>query len=403
MKKRYKGEGTVGFNPQRNNYVARFSYVDPTTGRLKRKSFSARSAQEALRRGKQWKSDVEHGLLPNRETCTVSEWLDFWLENYAKVKVRPKTYTKYESCLRCYIKPYMGAMLIRKVTGIQVQHLLRKLLQTGGRKGQGISTSTVNATRKYMSAAFDQAVKDGIVKINVVASTVAVRQIKRGIRVLTVDEAQTLTEASKNYKSDIYGQVPYMMISLALDTGMRLGELIALRWDCVDLANGLIYVRYATDSTSPSLERLDPKTQHSVRQIALFQRTIQSLTDYRAWQESQKEAIGDKWHDHDLVINNLFGGIVNPGNFCRRVFKPLLRQTGIGTDVRFHDLRHTHASHLLAAGVNPKIIQERLGHSTIAMTLNTYSHLLPNTQKAAIQKVEEANDGKASDDKPRDS
>ncbi|MEN6623846.1 MAG: site-specific integrase [Smithella sp.] len=386
--KRFRGEGTVAFNPNRNNYEARFSYIDPATGQTKRKSFSGKTAQEALRRGKRWKVDVDQGLLPNRESCTVWEWMDFWLRNYQEQTVKPKAYDKCESSLRCYVKPRLGAMPIRKLTGIQVQQLLNDLLQTGGRKGAGLSTSTVNGTRKYLRAAFDQAAKNGIVKTNVVAGTVAIRQVKKGIRVLTVEEAKALVDAAKTFKADIYGKVPYMLLSLALDTGMRLGELIALRWNCVDLIKSRIYVKYSTNSSKPSLKLDETKTKQSVRQVALFQRTIQDLRAYQSWQEAQKEVLGDKYHDHGLVITNIFGGILSPANFSRRVFKPLLCQTGIGTDVRFHDLRHTHASHLLAAGVNPKVIQERLGHSTIAMTLNTYSHLMPNMQAEEIKKVE---------------
>ena len=386
--RRYRGEGTVAYNPSRSNYVARFSYIDPATGQTKRKSFTGRTAQEALRRGKRWKADVDQGLLPNKESCTVWEWLEFWLANYQQTTVKPKAYKKCESSLRCYVKPYLGAMPIRKLTGIQVQQLLTTLRQNGGKRGAGLSTSTINATRKYLRAAFDQALTNGIVKTNVISGTVAIRQIKRGIRILTEAEAHDLVEAAKTYKSDIYGQVPHMMLSLALDTGMRLGELIALRWDCINLAGAVLYVRYSVDSSAPKLEFADPKTAQSVRQISLFRRTVDALTSYQVWQERQKSELGDKYSDHGLVLTNLFGNLLNPANFCRRVFKPLLRLTGIGDNVRFHDLRHTHASHLLAKGVNPKVIQERLGHSTISMTLNTYSHLLPHMQSDAIKMLD---------------
>lgn len=115
MAKRFRGEGTVAFNAERNNYEARFSYLDDKSGKLKRKSFSGKTASEALRRGKQWKKEVENGLLPNFEKVTLWEWLEFWLENYVKNIVREKTYEKYESCLRCYIKPSLGNWEIRKI------------------------------------------------------------------------------------------------------------------------------------------------------------------------------------------------------------------------------------------------------------------------------------------------
>jgi integrase len=388
VSKRFRGEGTVAYNECRQNYVARFSYTDIKNGAVKRKSFSAKSAQEALRRGKKWKKDIEAGLLPDGEKTTLWEWLNFWLVNYAKNKVRAKTFDKYESCLRCYIKPNLGNIAIRKVTGILVQQVFNELLVTGGEKGKGISSSTVNATRKYLRAAFDQAQKDGIVKNNAVENTVAVKTIKRDIQILTFEQSKNLIEQSKNFKKQ-YGPVPYMLLLLSLETGMRLGELIALKWECVNLTSGLIYVKRSANTSKPSLKFQEPKTKRSIRQISLMKSTILALEKYKNWQDSYKIMLGDKYKDNDLVIVNLFGNILHPSNFTKRIFKPLLSKVGIDHAFRFHDLRHTHASQLLMVGANPKIVQERLGHSTIAMTLNTYSHLLPSMQNEAVKVLEQ--------------
>ncbi|WIW69859.1 tyrosine-type recombinase/integrase [Anaerosinus gibii] len=385
--KRFHGEGTVSFNPKRNNYEARFSYLDPKTGKTKRKSFSALTAREAVSRGKQWKKEVENGLLPNFEKITLWEWLKFWLDNYAKNKVREKTFAKYESCLRCYIKPSLGNMQIRKLTGVQVQHVLNELLEKGGKGEIGISTSTINATRKYLRAALDQAQKDGVVKKNVVEGTVALKNVKSEINILTFEQSNELIRVSKNFKLE-YGQVPFIFIVLALETGMRFGELIGLKWDCVDLENGLIYVKRTINTSKPSLNFQDTKTAKSRRQISLMESTIRALKIYRAWQNAHKEKLGDKYHENDLVITNIFGNVLHPSNFTRRIFKPLLKKVGISESFRAHDLRHTHASQLLMSGVNPKIVQERMGHATVAMTLNTYSHLLPNLQGEAIKSLE---------------
>jgi len=386
--KRFRGEGTVAYNEHRENYIARFSYIDMRTGIVKRKSFSAKSAQEALQRGKKWKRDIETGLLPHGEKTTLWAWLDFWLINYAKNKVREKTFDKYESCLRCYVKPRLGNVAIQKITGIQVQQTFNELLVTGGERGKGISSSTVNATRKYLRAAFDQAQKDGIVKNNAIENTVAVKTIKRDIQILTFEQSKNLIAQSKDFKKQ-YGDVPYIILVLSLETGMRLGELIALKWDCVNLNSGLIYVKRSANTSKPSLYFQEPKTKKSIRQISLMDSTISALKKYKDWQNSYKTILGDKYKDNGLVIVNLFGNILHPSNFTKRIFKPLLNKVGIDRSFRFHDLRHTHASQLLMAGVNPKIVQERLGHSTIAMTLNTYSHLLPSMQEEAVKALEQ--------------
>lgn len=132
MAKRFRGEGTIAFNEKRNNYEARFSYIDEETGNLKRKSFSGKTASEALKRGKQWKEEVENGLLPSFEKATLWKWLEFWLENYVKNTVREKSYEKYESCLRCYIKPKLANWEMRKIKGVHVQKIFNELLECGG-------------------------------------------------------------------------------------------------------------------------------------------------------------------------------------------------------------------------------------------------------------------------------
>lgn len=388
MTKRFHGEGTVTYNKKRNNYEARFSYVDDITGKLRRKSFSAKSASEALKRGKQWKQEVENGLLPNFEKITLWQWLEFWLKNYAKNKVREKTYEKYESCFRCYIKPVLGNVEIRKLKGIHFQRVFNELLETGGKNKKGISTSSVNATRKYLKAAFEQAIKNGVVKNNAVAATVAIKNIKAEIKILNFNQSNQLLEAAKNFKVETYGQVPYMFIRLALETGMRMGELLALQWDCIDLEKGIVFVKRAANTSKPSLNFQELKTQKSIRQISLMKSTIEALKKYEYWQNSHKNKLGDKYHDNGLVITNIYGDILHPSNFTKRIFKPLLEIIGIEKSFRYHDLRHTHASHLLMMGINPKVVQERLGHSTITILLNTYSHLLPSIQSEAIKAFE---------------
>lgn len=272
---------------------------------------------------------------------------------------------------------------------MHIQKTLNELLEYGGKDRGGISTSTINATRKYLRAAFEQAQKNGVVKSNVVASTVAIKNIKSEIQILTLQQAACLKEKAKSFKKE-YGQSPYILILLALETGMRLGELIALKWDCVDLDRGLIYVKCSINSSKPSLNFQELKTKKSKRQIPLMLSTIEALKDYKDWQDSYKNELGDKYHENGLVITNTFGNVLHPSNFSKRFFKPLLISIGIDKSFKFHDLRHTHASQLLMAGVNSKVVQERLGHSTIAMTLNTYSHLLPSIQNEAIRVFEES-------------
>ena len=327
---------------------------------------------------------------------TLGEWIDTWLEDYAKPKVRVKSFDKYAGCLRCYVKPYLGETSLRSLKSLDVQRLFNKLLEEGGKpivkqledgteviEKRSISTSTVKATRRYLSAAIDQAVKVGLILQNVVKDTEAPKLIKKEICPLTKEQVAALTIAAK-----AVGEVQYMAVLLPLATGMRLGEVFGLKWDCVDLDRGIIQVKRSliTGLKGYNGERFqEPKTAKSRRQIPLPADVTVELRQYKQWQDGQKGLLGDKYIDEGLVLTNQWGQIYNTSNFTTRVFKKMLKEAKIDSSFKYHDLRHTHATLLLLQGVNPKIVQERLGHTTINMTLDTYSHLLPNMQNAAAE------------------
>lgn len=393
MTKRAHGDGTARYNDKKKYWEARFSYRDLETGTAKRKMFTGTSQREALAKGRKWLQDRKNQPAP---VTTLGEWIDTWLEDYAKPKVRVKSFDKYAGCLRCYVKPYLGETSLRSLKSLDVQRLFNKLLEEGGKpivkqledgteviEKRSISTSTVKATRRYLSAAIDQAVKVGLILQNVVKDTEAPKLIKKEICPLTKEQVAALTIAAK-----AVGEVQYMAVLLPLATGMRLGEVFGLKWDCVDLDRGIIQVKRSliTGLKGYNGERFqEPKTAKSRRQIPLPADVTVELRQYKQWQDGQKGLLGDKYIDEGLVLTNQWGQIYNTSNFTTRVFKKMLKEAKIDSSFKYHDLRHTHATLLLLQGVNPKIVQERLGHTTINMTLDTYSHLLPNMQNAAAE------------------
>ena len=390
MAKRGHGEGTVEWDKKRQCYFAKVTYTDPKSGEKRRKKIKGtQKINETLKKGREWQEAVESGrLIPDAHAITLGEWIDIWIAEYVKPNVRVKSYDKYEGCLRCYVKPVLGNVPLSKLRSPDVQRLFNRLLTEGGASSQGISTSTVKATRRYLSMALQQAVKAGLILRNIVADTKPPKLIKAEIRPLTKEQAEALLVAAK--KS---GKVPYIVILLALTTGMRLGEIFGIKWDCVDLGRKVINVRRSI-ITGVSRRKTfeenfqEPKTQKSRRQIAISSGVARALRRHKAWQKWKKRILGDKFHDHNLVVTNILGGILNTSNFTSRSFKEMLESAGIETSFKFHDLRHTHASLLLRAGVHPKVVQERLGHSTVTMTLDTYSHLLPDMQDKAVDALE---------------
>lgn len=380
--RRGNGEGTIHFNTQRGCYEVRVSYLDEL-GKQKRKRFTAKTKKLALEKAKEWQNSISGGLLPNKEKITLEEWINEYLKLYAKNRVAIKTFQKYESCFKCYVIPNIGKIPLQKVTNMQIQYLLNELLETGGEKKTGISSYTVSAVRRYLILVFEQAVKNGLVMKNVIKDTSSIRISKKEILPLTPKQVKRLLKIAKEF-----GEVTYIVISIALNTGMRLGEIFGLKWDCVDFENNLIFVKRSLVTSQAKTIFSEPKTQRSKRKILISERVKNDLHEYKEWQEKYKVQLRNKYIENNLVVINMFGKVMNTSNFTSRIFKPMLKKADIDTSFKFHDLRHTHATMLLLANINPKIVSERLGHSTVAMTLNTYSHLLPDMQNMAVEALE---------------
>ena len=198
-------------------------------------------------------------------------------------------------------------------------------------------------------------------------------------------DAKKLLATAKGYE-----QNAYIAILISLSTGMRIGEIFGLLWENTDLQAKKIYVRQSLVSTNHGYHlEPSPKTKAGHRQIDLPQHCVDALREHRAWQEAQKAEWLDQWIDKGLVIANPNGNYKDPSYFSYVVFKKLLEMAGIKESIRFHDLRHPHATWLLEKGVHPKVVAERLGHSSIRITLDTYSHIIKGMQQTAVKKLDE--------------
>lgn len=423
-----KGDGTVSWDKSRSCWFVRVTYIDPESGETKRKKLKGaeeraptpKGKSASLKIGQKWLENLGKGLLPEADVITLAQWLDCWLTDYAEPKVRTKTFDKYEGYMRLYIKPSLGNVLLRKLTTPDIQRVLNKLLVDGGkevirqvegkevREHQPISSGTVRSTRRYLIMALNQAIIDGLLLKNVAKGTKPPQLVKKEIRSLTPDEAEKLTKAAKEavgklvvgraarqenkinkeMTARIVRDSSYIAILLALATGMRLGEVFGLKWDCVDLDKGIIYVKRSLITNRKGMQFQEPKTPKSRRQIPLPSDVAAELRKYKKRQNWHKHLLGNIWEDNDVVITGQFGRILNTTHFTNRYFKPLLKQINIPHTVTYHDLRHTHATMLLLKGIPVKVVSERLGHSTIAMTLDTYSHVLPAMQDAAVKALE---------------
>ena len=175
---------------------------------------------------------------------------------------------------------------------------------------------------------------------------------------------------------------------MAITTGMRRGELLALHWADVDLDGGYVQVRFTLQHTSgESYYFAQPKTKSSKRKVALTGVAIEALRRHRQRQQEQAEMLGEAWRDEDLVFTNPIGEAMRGNYLLQRHFAPLLKRAGLPA-IRFHDLRHTAATLMLRQRIHPKVVSEMLGHSQIGITLGAYSHVLPDMQQEAVQALD---------------
>lgn len=408
-RKRADGEGTIYEQKQRNRWAGEFPYKDQN-GKTHKKTFIGKTQKEVARKGKEFLKNIEAGLLPEADKITVGEWLERWLMDYVKPNVSINSYEKYSTDLKNYVIPKLGGEKLIKLQSPTVQRLFNDMLDHGRTKprqsvaGKGLSSSIVRTTRRYFTMAIDKAVELGMVSKNVVKQTKPPKLIKREISPLSEEQASILLETAKKggympkeyytyhqtYEREYTNSLAYAVLLIALNTGMRRGEVLGLRWEDIDFkANKVNVKRSLVVSKVQGTIFQETKTKGSVRNILVTADVMKELRHYKKVQEWFKNLMGDKYEDSTgIVFTTTFGKPVNGCSFVSRTYKRILAAAGISDQFTFHDLRHTHATMLLRRGVNIKVIAERLGHSNISMTLDTYSHLMPDMQHVAVDTLD---------------
>jgi integrase len=310
------------------------------------------------------------------EEETVAAYLSSWLQ-HAKTRVRTKTYEGYETLVRLYARPGIGDLPLAAVTPLVLQRLYADLLTDPKRH---LSGGTVLNLHLVLTQAFSQGVRWGVMASNPAAGAQPPRP--RRAELVVVDEAlaATLLELSLGTRFEA-------PVALAIATGMRRGEILALRWSDVAPDLVLAHVRRSVQPTAAGLVFEQPKTKKSRRAVVLPAFLAPYLRRQRADQERRRRALEGAWVHSDLVIDGGDGRPLNPGTLSSG-WASFVRKKGLPA-VRFHDLRHAHATLMLSKGVHPKIVSERLGHASVGITLDTYSHVLPSMQAEAAAAFDE--------------
>ena len=360
--RRAKGEGRIHQRPD-GRWCARYTLPGG-----KRRYVYAKTQKEARRLLTAALKALDDGMALPSGNMPFARFADDWLRT-VKPSIKPQTWSHYDRFLRVHAVPALGRIQLAKLDRHHVQRLYTDKLASG------LSSTSVRHLHSVIRRSLNDALRWGLVVRNIALMADPPSKTRYRTRTLTAAEARKLVAAAA---TDRLGA----LYVLALTTGMRKGELLALRWPDIDLDSGVLGVRSTLYRADGKLTIDDPKTAGSRRLIHLTPDAVSTLRQHHRRQEVERQFYGRGWDDTGLVFANTKGRPLEGGNVLQRSFYPLLERAGVPR-VRFHDLRHSAATLLLGAGINPKVVAEMLGHSNISVTLDTYSHVTPGMHRHA--------------------
>jgi integrase len=370
-RKRNAGEGSI-FQRADGRWCAQLD-LGWEGGKRRRKyvyGITAQEVQDALLKAR---TDRAAGLPVKAERQTVAEYLLRWLMECAKPSTRPRTFERYEQLIRLHIVPEIGKIRLERLAPADVQRLLNRKL------AGGLSPKSVRHLRAVLTVALNRALRWGLVGRNAAALTDAPKLERHQIHPLTLAQTQHFIEAVKR---EPFG--PFFL--LAATTGARRGELLAAKWSDVDLDSRVIRITGSLQRIDGSLQVCEPKTAKSRRPLPLLDFVAEALKAHRGRQLRERLQAGPDWLDQGFVFTGAHGQPLDPDGALRDAFKAALGKAGL-PDIRLHDLRHSAASLLLALNIHPRVVMELLGHSQISLTMDTYSHTVPEILRDAIDKL----------------
>lgn len=342
-------------------------------GKLQRKSIYGKTRDEVQKKLVAALSDQHEGIPIDSERQTFGQFLNNWIEHQVKPNRRASTLRSYRQNVRNHIIPSLGRHQLTKLSPQHIQALINEKLK------EGLSPRSVQYYHATVRAALNQALRWGLVKRNVANLVDPPRVQRHKITPLAPEEAMRLLKTAEGHRLSA-------LFTVALAIGLRQGEALGLQWEDVDLESGAVTIRHQLQRVDGRLQLVEPKSDQSRRSIALPEITLASLRRHRIHQLEERMAAGTYWSDTGFVFTTRNGTPLEGSN-VRRVFLRLLKQAEL-PEVRFHDLRHTCASLLLAQNVHPRIVMETLGHSQISLTMNTYSHVAPDLQRQAAERID---------------
>ena len=369
-KRRANGEGSIRKRKD-GRWEGRYTAGrDPVIGKAIYKNVLGKTQAEVKEK---LKAAIEKSAVRtvSMEHYTVGQWLDIWMENYAKLQVRASSYKTYQGFISNHIKPALGEIPLEKLTSMDLQRLYKHLLESGRvectesrSKPKGLSVKTVRNINQMISSALNCAVEQRLIPANPTKGCVLPKLERKEVKILPPESLGTFFEEAR--RSGVFE-----LYYIDLATGLRRGELLGLKWNDIDLDKGIIHVRRQVLRQNGKVVEAPLKTKNSYRNIAVGADTVKVLKGME-----QKD---------EYVFPSPYGGPMSPDSVLH-MLQRVLKRAGLER-IRFHDLRHTFSVLALQNGVDVKTLSSMLGHYSAGFTLDTYAHVTTSMQKQAANAV----------------
>ena len=374
-KRRANGEGNLRKRKD-GRWEGRYTAGhDPETGKAIYRNVLGRTQAETRAKLKQAIEEAKHVDPVKAKQYTVGEWMDIWLENYAKVKVRPSSHQTYRGYIDNHIKPNIGQIPLSKLTSLELQKFYKKLLSSGRverieskKQSKGLSPKTVRNLHQIIASAMKLAKEQKLIVTDPTDGCALPKVEHREMKTLPVEQlASFLREAKDSGVFELY--------YVELATGLRRGELLGLKWEDLDLKRGNLRVKRQVARINGEVVEAPLKTKNAYRTLPLAKDTVDIL------KQQKKKAGSSPW-----VFPSPTGGPMSPDSVLHMLHR-VLKRAGLPR-IRFHDLRHTFATLALQNGVDVKTVSGILGHYSAGFTLDTYAHVTTAAQKEAARAME---------------
>ena len=347
--------------------------IDPITGKRVRAYKTVKTEKEAKSLMHKMICDMEKGIVTRRTSKSVGDWMDEWLALYLP-NIAQTTRKGYMSKIKDYIKPAIGNLSISVLRAHHVQTMVNNMT------ARGLSPKNIRDTFNNVNAAMKKAVVLHMIPYNPCEGVVLPKLKKYKAKVYDTDMIHHLLEVAKG--TDMY--IPLLLLTTA---GLRRGELVALRWEDVDFKRNILKIRRSMVNGLDGVIIKDPKSESGIRDIHVGKEVMEELRKARVQYLNDALTCGYGFQNLDLVVRQEDGSPVKPDSMTQK-WERFLKKYNL-PKIRLHDLRHSNATALIQAGVSPKVVQQRLGHSDVNITLNTYTHVLPEMDIEAAEKLDD--------------